>query len=619
MGKSPDIHDRYCTPIDVMQFHRRLSYALFQEHADRVKPADLCDIPFPSDLTDVNRFRDDYLVKEIVRKYPGFDLGVDRKAVALETLMKGEESNKATNERLSAGISGCPNPDVWQIFQSASRKAISVLGRFDWEALLKGARHGPRATTRVSGDAGLEPKLCGVPHVTASAYNLALEVLRLTPQWLFAIAEAANQDEENRAEWPTPQPSAVDLGKVLIIQEYDEVTSVPKNAKTDRIIAIQPDMNVYLQLGVGTLMRERLWKVGINLNDQSINQRRARAASRGGENATVDLKNASGSITSELVWQFLGNHSEASGGVDLTWYRVLDALRTTCGLVEGQVIEWELFSSMGNGYTFELESLIFWAIAHETCLFLGITPDVTVYGDDLILPSSAVALLREVFAYCGFQVNEDKTFSDLGETVFRESCGKHYLGGVDVTPVYVSDGLDTVEQIVLLANNLVRWARWQGYGRDGRIQPVYDWVVSHLHPRVRQTAIPLGEANDGLIKSFDEHCPKTVRQPVSGAFLGHSCKTVSTSSRKKLVSGAAGYVIWHYGRSYARFTPPGELRKWGGRPAGFLHLPQIATFSEYVWWDIPVSQLPYKRPTSKRSIRFGKRTVSSWADPGPWI
>jgi len=255
------------------------------------------------------------------------------------------------------------------------------------------------------------------------------DFLMEVPAWAaaFAISESENS-------WVVPV--AVAEGKLMF---------VPKNAKTDRSIVIEPILNAFFQKGYGCYIRNRLARFGVNLRDQSRNQSLACVGSMDGSLATVDLSAASDSISYELVWSLL----------PYDWAERLSQLRTRyvslpLGLQNpllrvrsgdgrgtpfvGNVIELEKFSSMGNGFTFELESLLFYAIACGVCTSLHLpTCDVSVYGDDIIIPSAAYSRLHEVLSYCGFTVNQTKSFSD---GPFRESCGSDYHKGFDIRPFY---------------------------------------------------------------------------------------------------------------------------------------------------------------------------------------
>lgn len=579
-------------------------------------------ISTPSSSGNEDVFRDEYLIREFLRKYPREgDKGVTR-ATALKTMFEREGKNAEANSRIARRDYG-DDPRVRLVYHQACRKAIIALGRFDSSMFRESLRHGPGSTVRLkSSESSVEYKLAGKPTVTAKALALGYLVLTEAPLWVFNI---------NREISPE---------SVLVIEDNEKVTTVPKNAETDRVIAIQPDLNIYCQLAVGACIRHSLERVGVNLNDQTINQRRACDGSITGNLATVDLSSASDSITTQLVWDFIGNWSDLDGRIDRTWWRVMETLRCETGMVDGKTFTWERFSAMGNGYTFELESLIFWALTVATCEVLGITPDVTVYGDDIICPVEALPLLQMVFAFCGFDFNEKKTHKDSPPTAFRESCGKHYYNGVDVSPFYVDKPLDNDAELLLLANNIVRWAAvpFFGWGRDKRLEPVWHWVVSHLSPAARKSCIPYGSDDDGLILDFDEAKPTVKRESGPLQFvryrdtgcwflddssgqltslvethilkvhakpmrIGYACRTWKCVNEGRPLSDDEAYLVWHYQKSFRKYLPPGGA---DGDP-GWLKAIRVEPYTRY------------KASSPKTRYKEGRRYVESWSNVGPWL
>jgi hypothetical protein len=132
-------------------------------------------------------------------------------------------------------------------------------------------------------------------------------------------------------------------------------------------------------------------------------------------------------------------------------------------------------SSMGNGFTFPLETLIFWALA-SACVELdapGSRTRTLAYGDDLIVDVRAVPLIQEVFDICGFILNDDKSFWDGS---FRESCGKDYVFGIDVRPIYVKDALSFLD-LITLHNGLRR--------KKETPQRSLDYLLSIVDPSIR--------------------------------------------------------------------------------------------------------------------------------------
>ena len=77
------------------------------------------------------------------------------------------------------------------------------------------------------------------------------------------------------------------------------------------------------------------------------------------------------------------------------WFDLLNDCRSQAVSYKGEWIELNMFSSMGNAFTFELESLIFWAIANAVCYCSGSRGHISVYGDDIIVPSGAAGLLAK--------------------------------------------------------------------------------------------------------------------------------------------------------------------------------------------------------------------------------
>lgn len=629
MSKTHVRHDLSCTPIEPRAFYALLAKCLEKDVS--CKPQKIVSRPFPA--LDSN-FRDNYLLKEVLRKYPDFDLGIDTSAVALAGFISDEAINAETNERLSR--CDMENPYVRQVFSLACRKAVTVLGKFRPDWWLEGVRFGPGATTRISGEtANSMWKLSGTPHVTSSALNLAQLFFREVPQWHARLGLDVGDD----AIPPSGEVSWIDGGRNVVIEELDIFMTVPKNAVTDRTIGIAPCMNIAFQLGVGYHMRKRMYPYGINLNDQSINQRRAREGSINGRLATLDLKSASNSMSMALVWQFIGNHSHNARYFDPTWYNVLTTLRTEgCIDKDGIAREYNLFSAMGNGFTFELESLIFWSIAAATCEILNIPADVTVYGDDLIVPVESVELLVETLAYCGFRINEGKSFWTVDGPLFRESCGVHYLDGCDVTPFYIDAALDRADQIILLANNIVRWCKSSDGSLDGRLLPLWEFVVSHLSKDYLKFGIPFSDANDGLIMSFDSArpsiayftCPKKLGAgpPIGERFIGYRVNTVALETKTRKLTGQVGLTVWLYEAEKRRFTledpPVVPVEKlphlWEPGVSGRGCVPSTFARPRHSTVLGP-EKAPLKVAVDKRkkSLQVGSRVVRTWPLIGPWV
>ncbi len=207
------------------------------------------------------------------------------------------------------------------------------------------------------------------------------------------------------------------------------LTFVPKDERTFRTIAIEPYGNVLVQLGVHEYLTSRLLHVaGIDIRSQERNQKLAAQASENwlslDTSSTIDLSSASDCVSPGLVRRL----------VRPQWAGFLDDIRSRTYELDGVEYPLSKWSSMGNGYTFSLETLLFWAMAQACEDYLGTGKKAAVYGDDIIVSRQSSLLVLELLRYTGFRVNNSKT-NVVGP--FRESCGKDYHTGVAVRPVFL--------------------------------------------------------------------------------------------------------------------------------------------------------------------------------------
>lgn len=258
---------------------------------------------------------------------------------------------------------------------------------------------------------------------------------------------------------------------------------VEKDWKVKRPILAEPDWNMFLQKGVGNYIRRRLKTAGLNLNSQKLNQVYAFAGSISGSLGTIDLKSASDSISKGVCRLLLPSE----------WYEVLYALRSPCYKLDNEWFPLRKMCTMGNGYTFELESMLFQALAHACVKVLGPTDRrTTVFGDDIIVASSVCGYLVYVLQKLGFETNTEKSF--WGAVPFRESCGKHYRYGIDCTPVYIKDDISEPFYRQKLINQLCIWDDFP----NGVLNEEIRWLASSL-PREYKNQIPLVVDDDGNI------------------------------------------------------------------------------------------------------------------------
>lgn len=257
--------------------------------------------------------------------------------------------------------------------------------------------------------------------------------------------DGTNITESAKMAYMTIASMADGLPHELTIVEGNVMFTVPKTAEIDRVACKEPELNMYCQRAVGEYLRSVLRKKGVDLDDQSVNQGLARIGSVDGSLATIDLSSASDSVTTQIVTELF----------PFEWTTLLMDLRSPFTFVRGEWHRNEMIASMGNGFTFELESFIFWILVRACSYFTRVHGRINVYGDDIICPVGLRDSVEATLSFFGFTVNPEKSF---WAGTFRESCGKHYDLGVDISPFYVKETPKTVPDWIHVLNSLRKWA-----------------------------------------------------------------------------------------------------------------------------------------------------------------
>jgi len=256
-------------------------------------------------------------------------------------------------------------------------------------------------------------------------------------------------------------------------EEPVKVTLVPKTLKTPRVIAMEPTCMQYMQQAVYqsftlNFERDRLLTKLIGFDDQSPNQRLAKQGSIDNRTATLDLSDASDRVSNQLVRTMVARWPKLA--------KAIDATRSRRAVVGGKVIRLAKYASMGSALCFPMEAMVF-----TTMIFVGIqrslntslsrsdvkrlSGSVRVYGDDLIVPVDHVHTVVQTLELFGARVGLSKSFW-TGK--FRESCGKEYYDGHDVSIVRVRrlfptrrQDAEEVQSLVSLRNQLYMSGYWK--------------------------------------------------------------------------------------------------------------------------------------------------------------
>lgn len=237
------------------------------------------------------------------------------------------------------------------------------------------------------------------------------------------------------------------------------VVLVPKDSRGPRLISAEPREFMYIQKGLMAELyafMERYPNVRrqVSCTDQSRNQLLALIGSQTGGLATLDLKEASDRVPWWLVKMLFPSN----------WVECFNACRSEFTVLpSGEEIPLRKFAPMGSACCFPVEALVFWALCHAANpafsgrLIKGLLrrsgnsqmkpepytsvwgfDDVCVFGDDIIVPTSSVDTVVQLFEAVGLVVNTSKSFTS---GPFRESCGMDYFAGYLVTPQRVKNVL----------------------------------------------------------------------------------------------------------------------------------------------------------------------------------
>lgn len=429
-------------------------------------------------------YRWERLRYDFLKKYPGFTWGNPREE-AVRRFWQSEKECELANVRIAkAAREGYESLDLEPYIRRARDLILSWLGRdFDWLDLLPRGRFGPGVTSSAKGlRLNASNKFGAKPEVTPAFARTGCQLIAGLPSWSNLIVGC------DFPTWVTPLP---------VITTGNRVTFVPKDASTDRGIAVEPTVNIFFQLAMGSILRDKLKHAGVDLNSQELNQRLAKLGSIDNTLSTLDLERASDTLCWRIVFELL----------PIKWFEALDRLRSQFGTIDGKLIPYQKFSSMGNGFTFELESMIFYALCLSVAQLDGYNPFwVTAYGDDLVVPSGCYDRVSQLLSWGGFTVNVKKSYHN---GPFRESCGKDYLNGSLVRPVYLKEIPDSPLSWIKIANNLKRLAySWSDYqGLDSRLKPAYDFSVSVIPKFYRRFSVSEGFGDVALIRDIDEARP----------------------------------------------------------------------------------------------------------------
>lgn len=415
----------------------------------------LLGLPRPCDHDDHFRFVCDRYATEFLKKVTWLPMPDKRRANALAKFQQAETTCSLANNRFRNE----PEPS-W--FGRVRKTIARVLGPLDsgvLDTIVDLMRHGPGSSVGIKGDGLTASDKYRYP-VTMTANLLPYAESIMGPLWASRY-------------------------RPLIVRG-STWSSVRKNAETDRGICTEPVLNMFGQLGIGEYLAKRLKRFGVDLRDQRWNQALAEKAEMW-RLATLDLASASDCTAYESVRSLFPPK----------WFALLALFRSPEMKIDGSWVALEKWSTMGNGYTFPLETLIFYAVVSamvprkDMCV-------TAVYGDDMIVPQANVAAVVEALEYLGFQVNGKK--SCLAGNFF-ESCGTDFLRGKQCRPFFAPSEPGPIPKSVQTANGFRLWLMSVFGYCPSEFRDEWKTLVKQTPSDWKKTHVPASWGDVGIIRS----------------------------------------------------------------------------------------------------------------------
>ena len=300
--------------------------------------------------------------------------------------------------------------------------------------------------------------------------------------------------------------------KKIKVVRGNKFSTVPKDFRKVRTICKEPLGNMLLQRSFGLYIKDRLKRENIYIETGQSDHVAVLQHDQDAW-ATIDQSDASDRISRALIKELL----------DHNWFSTLDNIRSKYTIIDKKEHLLEKFMTQGNGFTFELETLVFYAIGQAISINRHKKTPIFVYGDDMIVTKGIACDVVRYLPLFGLKVNTEKTFI-RGD--FKESCGFDILKGYKVRPYYLKefDRNETVYYVQL--SNYVRRVLKHIYYDD------YNHV--HSRPWLRVVnCIPVSKRYYGP-HSLGDSVIQTDRRPpgYKGAFFRNSVLYCTTYKRK---------------------------------------------------------------------------------------
>jgi len=530
------------------------------------------------------------LLKSLLSKFEDVvDIGADDAALAkfLECNDRCAEADKAPCSDLEATMLGeyTSSLDDFFLYYDAKEEAWYDLPVCQ-ETIRAAARHGPGAAQ-------------GAKEQSAYAKHCSSK-LTATSEFLLQMFEEDSFSFDTSGEAQLLR--SIVYGEEIV--DGNVLAFVPKKRTISRTTCTEAIVNMYYQLGLGSVFEQHLktryhidfrgtiddgvsrFMRGDPLFSRSrgkfvpsqaeFNGWLALKGSKDGSYATIDLVSASDTIAMRRL-------ADCPPSVR-RWVKALRSPVTR--LPDGRVVQLNMVSTMGNGFTFALQTIFFSCAVRAVYRTLGI-PFIKrslaakadyyetergnwgVFGDDIVVVREAYRPLCRLLALLGFEVNLTKSFDD---GPFRESCGSDWYNGAFVRGVYVSS-LRTVQDKYVAFNRLADWSGWAGIPLFNSLKLIYGWI-----PPEKRFLIPLHENDDAGLKvplALKEDLGKQVTCAPSdwGGYARHHLRSAPSTGADRYVCYRARdltYDLSHVISAAISVRKHGKWRFLVHNPAGIL-------------------------------------------------
>jgi hypothetical protein len=394
-------------------------------------------VPF----TGLAEFRSEALKKSLLKKFVPKEKASGLNTVALENF-------KALNEKVMTF--------------SLDEAFLTTDVFLEWKRVIDVALHsGPDQAPRYSLRSCFANGMCGPGASVGSPNNLFFTKMFDCSITTTSVFLYEHYHHSLNPRWRRAEEYRLLDHKVKVVPG-SKMSTVPKDRTKNRTICTEPILNMFYQLGMKTQLESVLLdRFNIDLSTMpDLNKRLARLSSIDGSLATIDLKDASDSISVELCRQLLPPKL----------FQLLMYIRSPRAHVGTELVTLAMISTMGNGFTFALMTLLFAslvrAIYNLNNIRYQVGTNVGVFGDDIIIVSEHADLLIDTLDRAGLVVNLDKSFTT---GFFRESCGGDYFHGQDVRGIYIKK-MSHETHVYSAFNRLHLWSLANGIRLDAVLQ-----------------------------------------------------------------------------------------------------------------------------------------------------